>query len=107
MTREEVASLADKYQAKADRAYRNYQETGITRYDREYRNNDDLASALRIAADSAEDAMTLAALRSTLSYLATRARDLDPDDPEAVRFFLQTLIAEAEARGYIRRDSHG
>ena len=31
----ELEALAEKYEAKASRAYQNYQETGISRYDRE------------------------------------------------------------------------
>ena len=35
MDRKALETLADKYQAKADQAYQNYQETGISRYDNE------------------------------------------------------------------------
>lgn len=55
MKREEIESLAAKYQQKADRAFQNYQETGMTRFDREQRNNEDLAEALRMAARAADD----------------------------------------------------
>lgn len=34
----ELEALAKKYAAKADKAYQNYQETGISRYSREYHN---------------------------------------------------------------------
>lgn len=54
MTKKELIALADKHQEKADKAYKNYQETGITRYSRDYRNSEDLAAALRMAAKAAE-----------------------------------------------------
>ena len=42
MTREELQALADRYQRIADRAYQNYQESGIGRYDTKYRDNEGL-----------------------------------------------------------------
>ena len=35
LSKSELEALAEKYEAKASRAYMNYQETGIPRYDRE------------------------------------------------------------------------
>lgn len=52
LSKAELDALVEKYEAKAARAYQNYQETGITRYDREHRNADDLASAMRMAASA-------------------------------------------------------
>lgn len=59
MTKEELIALADKHQEKADKAYKNYQETGITRYSRDYRNSEDLAAALRMAANAEENHRSL------------------------------------------------
>ena len=38
LSKDDLGKLAAKYQEKADRAYDNYQATGISRYDRERRN---------------------------------------------------------------------
>lgn len=76
MKREELEALAERYQGKADKAFMNYQETGMARYDREHRNNEDLADALRMAAKAADDAHKLTDLRVTLSTLADKARKL-------------------------------
>lgn len=105
MTRKELESLAEKYQAKADRAFTSYQQTGISRYSREYRNNEDLAGALRMAARAADDSNALAGLRVTLSTLADKARKLRSlqNSPE-VESFLKEVVAAARIRGLIREE---
>lgn len=70
LSKDELAKMAEKYQAKADTAYRNYQETGISRYDRERRNNEDLADALSAAANSAEEHLAYANLRAEVIWYA-------------------------------------
>ena len=105
MKREEIERLAEKYQAKADKAYSNYQDTGITRYDREYRNNEDLAEALRLAAQNADREQERIALRISLSDLAYSAKRLmdAPGDQKAEKAFMERVVAEAEIRGLISR----
>lgn len=73
LKKEELEKLAARHQAKADRAYQDYQATGITRYDRERRNNEDLADAFRAAANAAEEHQELGHLRGEVVYLASRA----------------------------------
>lgn len=51
----ELEKLAERYQQRADRAFENYQETGIKRYDTERNNMEDLADALRMAANAADE----------------------------------------------------
>lgn len=46
MDKKKLMELAERYQHKADTAFQNYQETGITRYDTARRNNEDMAEAL-------------------------------------------------------------
>lgn len=104
MTRQEIEALAEKYQAKAERAYRNYQESGITRYDREYQNYDDLAVALRTAAESADNEQERIGLRVALSDLAYAAKKLEPGNREAVEQFTKRVISEAVARGIVKED---
>ena len=103
MKREDLEKLAERYQAKADKAFMNYQETGAARYDREHRNNEDLADALRMAARSADDAHALTDLKVTLSELGDKARRLGSfkDYPE-VDAFLREVISAARIRGLIR-----
>ena len=49
MDKKKLMELAERYQRKADAAFQNYQETGITRYDTARRNNEDMAEALRLS----------------------------------------------------------
>lgn len=76
MTEEELLDLAKKYQEKADRNYRNYQETGISRYDWERRNAEQLAEAMRMAANASEDHSKLIQLRSYIYGWGLKARAL-------------------------------
>lgn len=77
MTKKELIALADKHQEKAEKAYKNYQETGITRYSRDYRNNEDLAAALRMAANAEENHRSLVSLRVDISRVASSAADAE------------------------------
>ena len=106
MNRVELEALAAKYQEKAEKAYRNYQETGITRYSREMRNNEDLADAIRMAARAADDSNALADLRTTLSSLADKARALKRSAPpkEKLDAFLNEVIAQARIRDLISKE---
>ena len=90
---------------KAEKAYRNYQETGITRYSREMRNNEDLADAIRMAARAADDSHKLVDLRVTFSALADKARRLRSlqNSPE-VESFLKEVVAAARIRDLIREE---
>ena len=77
MTKEELIALADKHQEKADKAYKNYQETGISRYGWNYRNSENLAEAFRMAANAEEDHSSLIALRCDISRVASNAADAE------------------------------
>ena len=73
MDEKKLLELAERYQRKADTAFQNYQETGITRYDTARRNNEDMAEALRMAASAKEDHDRMIHLRGVLSQLAWQA----------------------------------
>lgn len=75
MDKKKLMELAERYQRKADTAFQNYQETGITRYDTARRNNEDMAEALRMAASAKEDHDRMIHLRGVLSQLAWRAAE--------------------------------
>lgn len=104
----ELESLAEKYEAKASRAYQNYQETGISRYDRERRNAEDLASAMRMAASAERDYTKLVNIRGTVSMLASKALSAmkEPADKReaAMEKVLKDLVAMAVMEGLVTDD---
>ena len=105
MTKEELIDLADKHQEKADKAYTNYQETGITRYSRDYRNSEDLAAALRMAANAEEDHRSLTSLRVDISRVASSAAATEraAEDLKLSRMtaVIKELLAVARLHGLI------
>ena len=110
MTTTELYALAEKYDAKAEKAYRNYQETGTARYDREYRNYEDLAMALRMAASANDDHTQLISIRCDVAALAARAQDLLAGEllnvaycDARVKALLVDVAAVASAYHLIRR----
>ena len=93
MTRYELEKLADAYQKKAEAAYYNYQETGMTRYDTQWRKNEDMAEAIRMALNSKEEHDMLVHLRGDLAELASCA-DRIPYAPEDRREAMYKELAE-------------
>lgn len=91
---------------KADTAFQNYQETGITRYDTARRNNEDMAEALRMAASAKEDHDRMIHLRGVLSQLAWRAaeanRASEEERPRKMQAVLGELLSAARMQGLIR-----
>ena len=67
MDRSELEKLAERYQQKADRAFENYQDTGLRRYDTERNNMEDLADALRMAANAADEHAEHTNMRGSLA----------------------------------------
>lgn len=108
MSKAELEVLAEKYEAKAERAYQNYQETGISRYDRERRNADSLASAMRMAASAERDYTKLVNIRSSVSMLASKAQSAlkEPEDKResAMEKALKDLVALAIMEGLVTDD---
>ena len=91
-----LKKLIDRYQQKADAAYRNYQDSGVSRYDRERRNNEDLAVALRIALNAKDEHTMLISMRADLSDLASRAdMAVHSHDVSEETSVLNSLIAVA------------
>ena len=103
MDRKSLVALAEKYEAKANRAYQNYQDSGITRYDRERRQNEELADAMRMAAAASDDHNALVHLRGTMASLASEARHIEfvPEDQKmkALEALRKNLIASANLSG--------
>ena len=73
MDKKKLMKLADGYRKKADTAYQNYQETGATRYYNSYHRNDDLAEALLIAANAADEHTAVTAIKAEMAHFAFRA----------------------------------
>lgn len=107
INKDELGRLAARYQVKADRAYMNYQETGISRYDRERRNNEDMAEALRMAISAADDHMVLGHLRAEFVWLASEADKAlaENDSRDKLAGILESLVSAASIYcKYKRRD---
>ena len=73
MTKVEIAVLAEHWQDKAYRAMDRYQEYGLARHNREREQAQDLADALRVAANAADDHSELISLRGAVYCLAVKA----------------------------------
>lgn len=95
MTKVEIIALAERWQTKADRAMERYQEDGLARHNREREQAEDLAEALRIAANAADDHDELISLRGAVCCLAVKAHAaidaLDVPDRAADRDILTDL----------------
>lgn len=94
MTTEKILELAETYQAKADKAMDNFQETGLTRYRTERERSEDLAEALRQAALSNDEHHVYIALRADVSRLASMAEKALQDN-DGMEGCLQELVAMA------------
>lgn len=73
MTKAEIAVLAEHWQDKADRAMDRYQESGLPRHNREREQAQELADALRIAANAADDHSELIGLHCSLILLTNKS----------------------------------
>lgn len=94
LSRKELEKLVEKHDAAAVRAYRNYNDTGIQRYDRERRKNEDYADAFRMALNAENDYTKLVQLRSDFVRLAGQARRAGtPEDAQKV---CRDLLATAK-----------
>ena len=107
LSKDDLGKLAAKYQEKADRAYDNYQATGISRYDRERRNAEDMAEALRAAANAADEHVQLGHLRAEFVWYASRAdAALAENAPreKLAEILEQIITAAAVSCNYARRE---
>lgn len=77
MDRSELEKLAERYQQRADRAFENYQDTGLRRYDTERNNMEDLADALRMAANAADEHNAYVGMSGAFVGLVTIAQEIE------------------------------
>lgn len=89
-------------QPRQKKAYRNYQETGISRYNRDQRNAEELANAFRAAANAVEEHEELIGMRGELCLLANRAQKADTE--EKARAVLKELVSYARMMGLVREE---
>lgn len=95
--KETIEKMIDQADRKAERAYRNYQETGTQRYKREQEKAEDLADALRMVLSAYDDHMKLGALKAELITLGTDAhKALAGGSQEAKEKILRRLISFAK-----------
>ena len=94
MTKVELIALAERWQTKADRAMERYQEDGLPRHNREREQAEDLAAALWIAADAADDHQALIGMRSALNGLAVKAHAALDALPAADRADDRTILTD-------------
>lgn len=99
MKKDKLYELADKYYRKAAQQEQNYQETGLTRYDTARRNAEDLADAITMAANAADEHGTLISLRYSMTRLANMA--LMANDEAALEKLKKELLAEARLHGLV------
>lgn len=103
MTKEELLNLADRYQSKADRAFETYQETGARRYYTERNNAEDLADALRMAANAADEHNEYIHMRADLAGFVALAQQVVAEMPIVAgskeEELLQSLLAYGRMKG--------
>lgn len=103
--KKDLEKLIERYDKKAETAFRNYQETGMGRYDTECRNAEDMAEALRAAYNAAAEHETLISLRAQIILWASQADGLlrRKDLPAAVESMLLDIVAYAEVMCHYKR----
>lgn len=96
--KETIEKMIDQADDRAERAYRNYQETGTQRYKREQEKAEDLADALRMALSAYDDHVKLGALKAELITLGADAhKALAGGSQEAKEKILRRLISLAKS----------
>lgn len=109
MRKEELMKLADSFQKKADTAYQNYQETGASRYDSAYRRNEDIATALRAAAEAADEHQAYINLKMEMSNFASRARRAmlsasEEEKAELTEALIRDVVSSGRLHGLIGKE---
>ena len=94
MTKVEIIALAEKWEAAAQRAEARYQDSGAERHLREKEQAEDLAAALWMAADAADDHEALIGLRTALNGLAAKAHAALDALPAADRADDRTILTD-------------
>lgn len=108
MTKEELREHAKRWQAKADRAFERYQETGAQKYYREYCNADDMAGALKMAAEAADTSAANIHIKAQLANFAYKAwlieHTEEAEKAKKTEELLTELISYGVMKGVICND---
>ena len=104
MNVKKIQKMIESAEKRADAAGYNYQCTGLSRYDRTRRDNEDLAEILRIALNANDEHTQLISIRSDIATLAGAAEQAvhhhNISDGTSV---LNNLIAVASTYGVYER----
>ena len=106
MKREELEKLAASFQTKADTAFQNYQETGISRYGSTARKNEDIADALRVAAGAMDEHQAYIGLKMEMTNFANRAQRIastmdGKEKAELTEALIRDIVSCGRFRGLI------
>lgn len=106
MDRSELEKLAERYQQRADRAFENYRDTGLRRYDTECNNMEDLAEAMRMAANAADEHAEYTNMRGSIAAFVATALSIkctaNQDDRAAlIDKLVEDLLAYGRMRSWI------
>lgn len=99
----ELSALIEKYEDEAQKNYRNYQETGMSRYERAQHKAEDLADTLKVALGAVAEHQKLCYYRGQLHHIASAARRVK--DPGEAQHILTSIIAIAEMDGLIGKEN--
>ena len=102
MDKKRLETLLKRSREKADRAFRNYQDTGAYHYEWQYRNADEMSEIIRLALDAADEHTYYISLRSDLANLAHKA-EIAIHNPDEIMSVVNNVISLAEAYGVYQR----
>lgn len=106
MSKKELMKLADSFQKKADTAFQNYQETGASRYGSAFRRNEDIATALRAAAEAADEHQAYISLKMEMSNFASRSQRVmlsasEKEKSELTEALIRDIVSVGQLYGLI------
>lgn len=102
LEKKKLLAMADRWEKKARNAEARYQETGDRRYLREKENNEDLADAIRMAANAEEDYSELVQTRGRLADY--QAAGLTPAEIVALKTERDAAVKDIEEMLRLPRD---
>ena len=102
MDRKRMEKMLERYEAKAERAYRSYQDSGIYHYEWQYRNAEEMADIIRIGLNAADEHTSYISLRSDLANLAAKA-ERAVHDIDSILSVINNIVSLAESYGVYRR----
>lgn len=95
MTKDEIIKLMNQQERIYERNYRNYQDSGVSRYERTYRRAEDIADLCRRVLNAADEHDQLGDLRALLIEFGSKAVKLSHswDEGEAYEMIRQFAAA--------------